>query len=96
MTAICRLGTVLRTLEGAHLDHRGGAGDVQKVSDEEIELVEDEGEDPSEGSENFEMGTLEGVASSLGDLSRKGSLEGVLSNRRTVRSSKPIPSVTKG
>lgn len=43
-TAICLLETVLRMLEGKHLGHRDGAGDVQNDEVEENELAEDERE----------------------------------------------------
>lgn len=43
-TAICLLEIVLRMLEGKHLGHRDGAGDVQNDEVEENELAEDERE----------------------------------------------------
>ena len=89
-TAICLLETVLRMLKGIYLDHRGGAGDVQKDEVEENELAEDDREVSLDGKENLEMELVEGVASSLGDLSTNGSLPGVLKSFDAVRSRKPI------
>lgn len=89
-TAICLLETVLRRLEGKCLDHRDGAGDVQNDEAEEKELAEDDLEGSLDGRENFEMDPMDGVASSLGDLSTKGSLPGVLKSLSAVRSRKPI------
>ena len=89
-TAICLLETVLRTLEGKYLDHRDGAGDVQNDEAEEKELVEEDREVSLDGKENLEIEVLEGVASSLGDLSTNGSLPGVLKSLHAVRSRKPI------
>lgn len=89
-TAICLLETVLRTLEGKYLDQRVGAGDVQNDEADEKELVEDDLEGSLDGRENFEMEPMEGVASSLGDLSTKGSLPGVLKSLSAVRSRRPI------
>lgn len=89
-TAICLLETVLRTLEGRYLGHRDGAGDVQNDETEENELAEDDREDSLDGRENLEIEVMEGVASSLGDLSTNGSLPGVLNSFHAVRSRKPI------
>lgn len=89
-TAICRLETVLRTLEGKYLGHRDGAGDVQNDEDEENELAEDDREGSLEGKENLEIKVMEGVASSLGDLSTNGSLPGVLKSFHAVRSRNSI------
>ena len=59
---------------------REGVGDIQNVEDEESELVEDEAEDSLDGSSKYvEILFRRGVASSLGDLSMKGSFDGVLS-----------------
>lgn len=89
-TAICLLETVLRTREGMYLDHLDGVGDLQKDEVEEKELAEDERELSLDGRENMEIEAIEGVASSLGDLSTKGSLPGVLKTFLAVRSRKPI------
>lgn len=89
-TAICLLETLLRTPEGMYLDHLDGAGDVQNDEAEENELAEDDRELSLDGNENLEIEVIEGVASSLGDLSTKGSLPGVLKSFRAVRSRKPI------
>ena len=89
-TAICLLETVLRTLEGKYLDHRDGAGDTQKDEVDEKELAEDDLDGSLDGRENFEMEPMEGVASSLGDLSTKGSLPGVLKSLSAVRSRRLI------
>lgn len=73
-TAICLLETALRALIGRYRrgDHREGAGDLQKVEDEDREL-EDEEEDVNEASvdarENLKTEEREGVARSLGDFS---------------------------
>ena len=85
-TAICLLETVLRTLEGKYLGHRDGAGDVQNDEVEENELAEEDREGSLEGRENLEIEIVEGVASSLGDLSTNGSLPGVLKSFHAVRS----------
>lgn len=84
-TAICLLETALRTLEGRYLGHRDGAGDVQNDEVEENELAEDDGELSLDGNENLEIEVEDGVARSLGDLSTKGSLPGVLKSFRAVR-----------
>lgn len=89
-TAICLLETVLRMLEGRYLGHRGGAGDAQNEEVEENELAEDDREGSLEGRENLEIEVMEGVASSLGDLSTNGSFPGVLKSFHAVRSRKPI------
>ncbi len=89
-TAICLLETVLRTLKGKYLDHRDGVGEVQNDEVEEKELVEEDREVSLDGRENLEIEVLEGVASSLGDLSTNGSLPGVLKSLHAVRSRKPI------
>ena len=89
-TAICLLETVLRKLDGKYLGHRDGGGDVQNEEVEENELAEDDGEVSLDGKENLEMGVVDGVASSLGDLSTKGSLPGVLKRVRAVRCRKPM------
>lgn len=90
-TAVCLLETVLRTLEGKYLDHRDGAGDVQKEEVEENELAEDDREGSlDDGKENLEIELIEGVASSLGDLSTNGSLPGVLKSFHAARSRKRI------
>ena len=77
-------------LEGRHLGHRDGAGDVQNDEVEENELADDEREVSLDGKENLEIGVVEGVARSLGDLSTKGSLPGVLKSFLAVRSRKLI------
>lgn len=89
-TAICLLETVLRTLEGKYLGHRDCAGDVQNDEVEDNELVDDDREVSLDGRENLEIELMEGVASSLGDLSTNGSLPGVLKSFRAVCSRKPI------
>ena len=77
-------------LEGTYRDDRGGAGEVQKDEVEVNELAEDDREVSLDGRENLEMEMVEGVASSLGDLSTKGSFPGVLKSFHAVRSRKPI------
>ena len=89
-TAICLLETVLRRLEGRYLGHGDGAGEVQNDEEEEKEVVEEEREGSLDGRENLEIELIEGVASSLGDLSKKGSLADVLKSFRTLRSRNPI------
>ena len=89
-TAICLLETVLRKLEGKYLGHREGAGEVQKDEVEDNELAEDDREVSLDGKENLDIGVVDGVGRSLGDLSRKGSFPGVLKNFNAVRSRKPI------
>ena len=89
-TAICLLETVLRKLDGKYLGHREGAGEVQKDEVEENELAEDDREVSLDGRENMDIGVVDGVARSLGDLSRKGSFPGVLKSFHAVRSRKPI------
>lgn len=60
-------------------DQREGAGDAQNIDDEESELAEEEAEELRlDGSSNFEMVHCDDAARSLGDLSRNGSLVGVL------------------
>ena len=92
-TAICLLETALRTLDGRYLGHRDGAGEVQNDEVEENELAEDDREVSLDGKENLEIEVVEGVASSLGDLSTNGSLPGVLKSFRAVRSNKPMSAV---
>lgn len=78
----------LRILNGIYLAcHRDGGGDVQNVSDDDSELLDEEVEDSPDGRENIGAKVVEGVASSLGDLSVKGSLAGVayLNTRRSKR-----------
>lgn len=77
ITAICLLEIALRALMGRYRrgDHRDGAGDLQKVEDEDRELEDDE-EDVDEASvdarENLKTEEREGVARSLGDFSWTG------------------------
>lgn len=80
-TAICLLDAAFLTLAGRKAigDHRGAAGERQKIEAEEVEaeeLREEEVEDDSEGNENLEIECLEGDARSFGDRSKKGSLGG--------------------
>lgn len=89
-TALCLLETALRTLEGRYLGHRDGAGEVQNDEVEENELAEEDREVSLDGKENLEIEVVDGVASSLGDLSTNGSLPGVLKSLHAVRSRKPI------
>lgn len=79
-------------LEGKYLGHRGGAGEVQNDEVEENELAEEDREVSLDGKEkeNLEDEVGQGVARSLGDLSTKGSLPGVLKSFLAVRSRKPI------
>lgn len=79
-------------LEGKYLGHRGGAGEVQNDEVEENELAEEDREVSLDGKEkeNLEDEVGQGVARSLGDLSTKGSLPGVLKSFLAVRSKKPI------
>ena len=79
-------------LEGKYLGHRGGAGDVQNDEVEENELAEEDREVSLDGKEkeNLDDEVGQGVARSLGDLSTKGSLRGVLKSFLAVRSRKPI------
>lgn len=98
-TAICLFDTALRKPEGRYLfgDQRDGTlGDIQKVDDEERELVDDEDEDECEGKENFEMEDREAAGRRLGDLSMNGSLGGELKSRRTVDSRKPMLGCEQG
>ena len=92
MTAICLFDTALRKAEGRNLfvgQRDETLGDIQKVDDEERELVDDE-DDEFEGKENFEMEDREAGGRRLGDLSMNGSLGGELKSRHTVDSRKPI------
>ena len=79
-------------LEGKYLGHRGGAGEVQNDEVEENELAEEDREVSLDGKEkeNLDDEVGQGVARSLGDLSTKGSLPGVLKSFLAVRSRKPI------
>lgn len=79
-------------LEGKYLGHRGSAGEVQNDEVEENELAEEDREVSLDGKEkeNLEDEVGQGVARSLGDLSTKGSLTGVLKSFLAVRSRKPI------
>ena len=70
-----------------HLD-RGG--EVQNVSEDERELVDDEVEDSPEGSEKMGAFAVEGVARRDGDLSRKGSLAGGVLENLWARRSKRL------
>lgn len=94
-TAACLFETELLTVAGKYLtgDHREGVGDIQKVDDDESELVDDDDEDCPDGRENFEMTFCDGVASSFGDLSTNGSRGGELKSRHTVRSRKPMSQI---
>ena len=94
-TATCLLETVFLTLAGKYFagDQRDLTGDIQKAEADDNELPEEDADDDSEGKENFEMEVLDGVASSFGDFSRKGSLGGVLNRLHTVFSRKPISRV---
>ena len=90
--AICLFDTAFRKPEGKYLfgDQRDGTfGDIQKVDEDESELVDEE-DDECEGKENLETKVLGGVARSLGDLSMKGSLDGELKSRHTVDSRNPM------
>jgi hypothetical protein len=69
-------------------DQRDGAGDIQKDEADERELADDEAEECAEGRMNVGIGTCDGVASSLGDLSMNGS--GVLESFHIARSRMPI------
>ena len=89
-TATCLLETVLRKLDGKYLGHRDGAGEVQNDEVEENELADDDRDVSLDGKENLDIGVVDGVARSLGDLSTKGSLPGVLKSFHAVRSRKPI------
>lgn len=72
-------------------DQREGAGEAQNLDEEESELAEEEAEEVRlDGSSNLKMVFCEGVASSLGDLSRKGSLDGV---PKTFQRLRPIPAI---
>lgn len=89
-TAICLLEAALLTPDGTR-DQRKGGGEVQNLDEEESELVEEEAEEVRlDGSLNFEMVVCEGVANSFGDLSRKGSLDGV---PKAFHRLKPIPAI---
>ncbi|KAL9034123.1 MAG: hypothetical protein Q9214_007189, partial [Letrouitia sp. 1 TL-2023] len=76
MTAICLLETALRALMGRYRrgDHRDGAGDIQKVEDEDRELEDEEDVDEAsvDARENLKTEEREGVARSLGDFSWTG------------------------
>ena len=76
-------------LAGMHLtDHLEGAGEVQKEDPEDIDVVDDEADNSPDGKVKVRIGTCEGVARSLGDLSTNGS--GVLESFHTARSKKLI------
>lgn len=72
-------------------DQREGAGDAQNIDDEESELAEEEVEELRlDGSSNFEIVICGDVASSFGDLSRNGSLDGVLKTFQRLRPMTPV------
>ena len=71
-------------------DHRDLAGDIQKADAEDRELPEEDADEDSEGKENLDMEVQDGVASNLGDFSKKGSLEGELNKFHTVPSRNPM------
>ena len=91
-TASCLFEILFLTLDGRYLvgDQRDLAGDIQKAEADESELAEEDVDEDSEGRENLDMEVREGVASSLGDFSKKGSLDGELNSLHTVASRNPI------
>ena len=70
--------------------HLEGAGDVQNEDADEIDVVDEQVEDPPEGKEKFGIGICDGLARGFGDLSTNGS--GVLESFQTARPKKPIAS----
>lgn len=85
-TAICLLEAAFLTVGGMK-DHLEGAGEVQNIDEDESELAEDEAEEVRlDGSSNFDTLIREGVLSSLGDLSRNGSFDGVLKTFHILKS----------
>lgn len=87
-TAICLLEAAF-LIPGEIKDQREGAGEAQNRDEEESELAEEEAEEVRlDGSSNLDIVFCEGVASSFGDLSRKGSLDGVPNTFQRLR---PIP-----
>lgn len=93
-TASCLLDTALLMLEGMHRegDHRGGTGDVQNDEEDEQELTGEEANESSRGIEKMALDECEGVASSFGDLSTKGSLAEDLKSGGTLQCQKSIAS----
>lgn len=86
-TAICLLEATFLIFAGMK-DQREGAGGAQNIDDDERELAEEEAEELRlDGSSNFEMVMVDDVARSFGDLSRNGSLVGVL---KTLQRLSPI------
>ena len=83
---------MLLTLDGRYLagDQRDLAGDIQKADADDSELPEEDAEEDSEDKENLDMEERDGVARSLEDFSKKGSLGGELNSLQTVLSRKPI------
>lgn len=97
MTAICLFEAVLRSCAGIcrDTDHLLGPGAIQNVDDDEMELEDEDEDDAPEGNSKLRREPCDGVAISFGDLSTKGSRDGELNNRQTVRSRNPIVSVMR-
>lgn len=75
-TATCLFETAFRIVEGIYLlcaQRDVGFGDIQKVEEDDTEDADDDDEDFPECIENFDTDNWDGVTSSLGALSRKGS-----------------------
>jgi hypothetical protein len=87
------LDTLFLTVDGRYLvgDQGDLAGDIQKADADDSELADDEvDDDDSEGRENLLTEVHDGVASSLGDFSKNGSLGGELSSPHTLPSRNPM------
>ena len=92
-TATCLFDTAFLMPEGIHAkgDHREGLGDLQKREADEVEeLREDEDDEEADSRENLDIDDCDGVASSFGDLSMKGSRGGELRSRWAVLSRKAM------
>lgn len=90
-TTACLFEIPLRILGGMYLiGHRDGGGEVQKVSDDESELLDEEAEECPEGRENIGADCVDGVAGNLRDLSVKGSLAGGVLENLSARRSKRL------
>lgn len=84
-TAICLLEAAFLIFAGMK-DQREGTGGAQNIDEDERELAEEEAEELRlDGSSNLEMVICDDAARSLGDLSRNGSLVGVLKTLQRLR-----------
>ena len=93
MTATWRLDTAFLKLDRRYVksDRFDGVGDLQNIEADEVEELRDDAtDDDTDGRENLQMEVREGVARSLGDLSRKGSRGGELKSFQAVLSRKPM------